>query len=326
MNEADGRRTDWKEVDCVLCRVPSTRIVIREDGCTCKQCPNCGLIYVSPRPQESEIEQTYAEGDDFLESYPAQSYWHVLHAMHNLRIVRRYSRPGRILELGSGGGHFLSEAKRRGYRPVGIELNKSRAKRIREEVGVPCEESPLSSASFPGESFDVLYHCDTISHLSNPIEQFQMMRSRLAPGGVMVFETGNLGDVDARYYREYESFLLPEHLFSFGIPSLRKLLDQTGFRLVRIHAYNQLPFLRVYRRLKAFADRLRRPSTGRRVDGVRTSASSSIISSIGSSPLLRAAATMAYSALYVLRYPLGSIAPKRGRPQTLVVVARRTPD
>ena len=42
----------------------------------------------------------------------------------------------------------------------------------------------------------------------------------LKPGGLHIFETGNLADVDHRYLKLFKAFQYPDHLFFYGDRSL----------------------------------------------------------------------------------------------------------
>jgi len=65
----------------------------------------------------------------------------------------------------------------------------------------------------PGQSFDVIYHCDVVSHLHDPIADFRAMRGRLRDRGLLLFETGNLGDVPVDRLALVPRFQYPDHLF-----------------------------------------------------------------------------------------------------------------
>ena len=148
-----------------------------------------------------------------------------------------------MLEIGAGAGYFLQEARKNGFDVFGIELNDILAKFIIENLGIPCEASPLSDSTFDGKLFDIIYHCDVISHFYDPLLEFEKMNRKLKKGGFVVFETGNLGDIEEKYFKYFVKFQYPDHLFFFSVNNLYELLLQTGFETISIYRFSILPEL-----------------------------------------------------------------------------------
>ena len=58
------------------------------------------------------------------------------------------------------------------------------------------------------------------------------MNERLKDNGFLIFETGNLGDVEEKYFKLFTSFQLPDHLCFFSDKNLKELLQRTGFEFI----------------------------------------------------------------------------------------------
>jgi SAM-dependent methyltransferase len=252
-----------------------------------------------------------------------------LYARHHLDILGKFSGTGSLLEIGAGAGYFLDEARNRGYEPYAIEFNPTQSDFVRTKLEIPCDQAALSTGSFGGKAFDVIYHSDVISHFYDPIEEIRKMNSALRPGGWMIFETGNAGDVDPKYFKHIEAFQYPDHLFFFSLKNLRDLLDQTGFDLVELHTYSVVPQLMTVRVLH-WAKRLLKP----RVPVASSAYGVAEAPAVGRSPAndvsrnataVKQRPALSDYANYLLRYKLGAVVPKSSRPQTLVVVARARP-
>jgi len=230
-------------IHCVFCKSSSTpdKEVITENGWSGKQCASCGLIYVSPRPTAGEVLDIYS---DVSVDYYAVEFANVrdyrgLCARFTANIIMRHVSSGDLLEIGAAHGIFCDEFRKAGFTPFAIELNPLMAKSI-EALGVPCEQRPLVDA-FPGRTFDVIYHCDVTSHFYDIIGEFQTMAQRLRPGGTLVFETGNLGDVWHPLLKLVPAFHYPDHLFFLSRKSIKSLMNESGFEIVRIHRFSTLP-------------------------------------------------------------------------------------
>ncbi|MFC2025013.1 class I SAM-dependent methyltransferase [Chloroflexota bacterium] len=318
-----------KDIQCIFCNRDSDQIVIEENGYKGKKCPQCGLIFVSPRPAFAEILNLYthklpqANG----QSYTLWSFTKRLCAKHSLRIIKKFVKNGSMLEIGAGMGYVLDEAKKEGFEVYGIELNNSEADFIRSEFAIPCEESPLDVSLFDGKKFDIIYHCNIISHIYDPISEFQKINDKLVKKGIVVFETGNLGDVKEKYYKFVTKFGYPGHLFFFSENNLKELLERTGFEFVKIYRYSRLPELVIFKMLmfekvinfvksKWINRNIAKPS----ISGVTSSNMS--ISNIGRFIFKQLINAYGYST-YFFRYKIGYVMPKTGRIQTVIVVARR---
>jgi 2-polyprenyl-3-methyl-5-hydroxy-6-metoxy-1,4-benzoquinol methylase len=317
-----------KEIQCIFCNTDSNQIVIEENGYKGRICPKCGLIYISPRPSSLEIQNLYRhdQAHASAKSHISGTFGKRLCAKHNLRIIKKFFKNGSMLEIGAGAGYFLNEARKEGFEVYAIELNSIQADFIRSKLGISCEESSLNASSFGGKKFSIVYHDDVISHFYDPIAEFKKINDRLKDKGILVFETGNLGDVKEKYYRTFTRFQLPDHLFFFGEDNLKQLLRRTGFELIEIFRYSILPQLRIIkilRRARAFIKSQEKTRNTNR-NNITEVPFSNIFNSNISRFCFKQLIKNAYCYfLYLIRYKIGYVMPKKGRPQTVIVIARK---
>ncbi len=308
------------EAECIFCNQKSSNVVIEEEGYQCKKCLICNLIYVSNRPSLEEIEKLYNDAwanrsaDISISGFFSKR----LQARHHLRIIKKFTTKGSILEIGPGEGSFLYAAKKEGFEVYGIELNNIQADFIRNRLGIPCEASPLSAYSFGGKKFDVIYHRDVISHFYDPIAESRKMNEGLKENGFLIFETGNLGDMEEKYFKLFSSFQLPEHLFFFSDKNLKELLRRTGFEFVKAYRYSKVPLLWIMRGLKARTDQV--ASLSERKDSSRPNSSFRKINQFIFNYLLR---NIFNYFSYLMLYKIGYVIPKKGRPQSVLVIAQK---
>jgi len=297
-----------QEVPCPLCNIYSTDVVITENGYSGKKCPCCNTIFISPRPSEDEIIALYEEDNAIVpaESHISGGLSKRLYARHNLALVKKHIKSGSLLEIGAGAGHFLQEARRQGFDVYGIEPNRVQANYI-NGLGIRCETAPLSASSFGGRAFDIIYHCDVLSHFYDPVKTFKTINSKLNDEGYIIFETGNLGDVASKFYRYFLGFLYPDHLSFFGEGGIKKLLNISGFDLIKIYHYNLLTPL-VLKKLLSSSH----PPVSISKNGTKKR-----------SELARLASDIYDYGSYHLRYNFGSVYIKPDMPQTIIVVAKK---
>jgi hypothetical protein len=244
-----------------------------------------------------------------------------LYSRHNLRIINSYVKTGNLLEIGAGSGYFLDESRKLGFNSYGIELNPIQSDFIRNILKIPCEDSLISLSLNKKIKFDIVYHCDVISHFYDPILEFKKMNEIMNEGAFLIFETGNGGDINEKYLKYFPSFQYPDHLFFFSMGNLQDLCERTGFKVLKIYRYSILPELIQRNLLKllysVFPNKVKQklPPSNRQEYNPE-------ISSRNSKNMTLIKKMFNYWT-YVLRYKVGYIAPKNARPQTVIVIAQK---
>jgi 2-polyprenyl-3-methyl-5-hydroxy-6-metoxy-1,4-benzoquinol methylase len=223
-----------ENIKCIFCEIESNNVVIEENGYQGKKCPHCGLIYISPRPLYEEIYNIYSndKANQNADSHISAGYMKIIYGKHTLAIIKKYISKGPLLEIGAGAGFFLEEARKAGFDVYAIESNTILADFIKGTLKIPCEQTPVDQNYFIGKKFNVIHHCDVLSHFYDPVHELQKMCDRLDDNGILVFETGNLADVNRKYLHFVSKFQYPDHLFFFGKRSISNLLANTGFKVI----------------------------------------------------------------------------------------------
>lgn len=304
-----------EEICCIFCSIGSTQVVIEENGYQGRQCPRCGLIYISPRPSLEELVVLYEKDSAHIstEDHVRDEFAKRLYARHHLKLIRALVKSGDLLEIGAGAGYFLDEARKSGFTTFGLELNPGLAKFIRDQLHIPCEESLLPTPVFGGRKFDVVYHCDVISHFYDPISEFENIAQILNPEGFLIFETGNIAEVDPGFFKHYDLFQYPEHLFFFGENNLKDLLTRTGFQLQKLFRFSILTEMKYRARLERIYKKKFHSLPGK------------VIGRIRNLIYLQSSQKALTYLNYLLRYPFGAAAVKARTPQTMIVMAQKKP-
>jgi SAM-dependent methyltransferase len=322
------------EIKCIFCETESDHVVIEENGYKGKKCAQCGLIYISPRPSLDIIFDLYGHDNAHIsaELHFANDFAARLCARHHLRIIRSFIKSGALLDIGAGAGYFLDEARKIGFNPYALEFNPVQANFIRNILNIPCEESPLNTSLFERKKFDAVYHCDVISHFFDPIAEFRKIHEIMKDDSFLIFETGNYGDVNQRYFKLIQKYQYPEHLFFFSTDNLIDLLERSGFKLIKLYRYSILPqlisikiLLGLYNLIKKYvlknSEKEKYSSCNNSVGNLSDVNSQSFNSK---SIVRNRIIFIKYQYInYVLRYKIGRIAPKAHRPQTVIVVAKK---
>lgn len=197
------------------------------------RCRACSLGFRQTRPGDEELSQLYSELDG--EMYEAEARGRSNTALRHLRIVRQYSSPGRLLEVGCASGVFLDHAADAGWEVVGVEPSAAAYDRAKEALAGRGEliRATLQEADLPASAFDVLTLWDVLEHVRNPAQFMRLCASLLKPGGHLFANVPDLDSPQARLFGSRWPLLLQEHLNYFNRKSLKLCGEQAGLTLLR---------------------------------------------------------------------------------------------
>jgi SAM-dependent methyltransferase len=250
----------WVQQDCPVCEVPPTKFLGRRGGsahrsgsgvtCDVWRCGQCGLIFPNPMPVPVRgMNQHYTvDADVYFQHHDKDTK-----QSNALSMLKKASEltggKGRILDIGTGRGELLKTAIEAGWDCVGIEPSASFAEYAANFSGAKIRREPIEACDFPDSSFDVVIVAAVLEHLYNPDETIREIARSLRHGGALFLDVPNeqglyfqLGNLYQKLCgRDWVVNLAPTfppfHLFGFGGPSLRRLLEKHGLRPAVLHFY-----------------------------------------------------------------------------------------
>jgi 2-polyprenyl-3-methyl-5-hydroxy-6-metoxy-1,4-benzoquinol methylase len=176
-------------------------------------------------------------------------------------LARHLPLPGaRVLDIGCGGGLFLSLLKEKGAQVTGIELSDSRAQYARTKHNLEIYKVPIESDLWQkgsANSFDAVTLWDVIEHVNYPFQTLQCAVNVLKQGGFILMDTPCRDSFYHRFgeftYRltggRYPTFLnamYSSHLFGhkqiFSTAEMRRLFESAGLRIMDLHKFHELSF------------------------------------------------------------------------------------
>jgi len=202
-------------------------------------CADCGLQYVSPRLRAETVLEGYAGGSD--EQFVSQARGREITFARSLDTIERvWNRaPGRLLDIGTGGGSFPFMASKRGWMVEGCEPNRWLCDWAFENYGLRLRPGTVFEQNYPANSFDVVTLWDVLEHTSDPKTEIRETHRLLKDDGLLVVNYPDIGSWIARVMGRSWVFLLDVHLYYFTRSTIRKLLQDSGFEVVRIRPHFQ---------------------------------------------------------------------------------------
>ncbi len=238
---------DLESTSCPLCSSQDESMLHVFDPFKVVRCKNCDLIFLSPRLKASVAKRIYENASYYSQGRDA-GYEEYLLQEKALRITfRRFlgeinkqgmASGSRLLEIGSGLGYLLDEA--RGFFPerTGVELSAEAAAHARRISGAEVHVEEVSALPPEVKDFDVVVAVNVIEHVYSPLEFLSSLRKRMKSGGRMVIATPDIGSF---WYiimgRKWPSFKIPEHVIFYTRRTLALLISRAGFGSIR-----EIPF------------------------------------------------------------------------------------
>ena len=201
-------------------------------------CKECGLKYLNPRLNEDLIIEAYSSGSD--ERFVSQ----VLAREHTFEKYLNYiekftSVKGRILDVGTAGGSFLGMAKKHGWEVAGCEPNRWLAEWGSRHYGISIYPGTIFDMNLESNAFDVVTLWDVLEHTHDPKSVLLECNRVLKPGGWLVVNYPDIESLVARIMGRHWVFLLSVHLYYFSFKTINKMLNSTGFRVMKHHKHWQ---------------------------------------------------------------------------------------
>ena len=181
---------------------------------------------------------------------------------HQVSVLKKHLRVehANILDIGCGGGLFLSLLKQEGARVTGIELSDSRAHYAASRHNLEIHKRPIESEfwqkGYP-DYFDAVTLWDVIEHVNYPFETLQCAVNLLKPGGLLLIDTPSrdsfyhqVGELTYRLsggrFPTFLNAMYSAHLFGhkqiFSTTEMKELLEAVGLKLIELRKFHELSF------------------------------------------------------------------------------------
>lgn len=197
-------------------------------------CDECGTGVLCPFPGDSEITSYYRqvfyneEGKRFRGWM--ETLRHMLASLRGATLNKLMPAKGRLLDFGSGAGHFAAAQSRAGWDvhsvdPYSIASRNAEACRIIDGA---------FELLYPDAHFDAVSLWYVIEHLRDPRAAIAELTRVLKPGGIMLLAQQDFASYQARVFGPNWLYLdPPRHIWQFTADSLTRLAAQFGLRSIR---------------------------------------------------------------------------------------------
>jgi len=238
---AAGRRpTPVALGGCAACDGALRASTLLYNGRRYARCPRCGARRVVALPTEGQTRHEYQVR--YTQRFPPERIDPARRALLASIVAhaRRATTPGRLLDVGCGGGHLMTAARAEGWRPIGTDL--SHAACVAARAVAPAVAADAEALPFRAATLDAVALVNVLDHTARPGAVVREAARVLRPGGLLIVRVPNgafhapwvqalsrLGPL-ARW-RGWDAYPIL-HLFAFGPTALRRLVEGAGLEVL----------------------------------------------------------------------------------------------
>lgn len=219
-----------------------------------KTCPACGFTYLENPPAYAALEEDFAwektSAAEETRRRAARPFAKRLsHAFRRFRqkilkrdklftLLSRHIPPGRVLDIGCGGGGVLARLPA-GYEPHGIEISRVLAAQadalVRPRGGRVVQASAVAGvAAFAPDSLDGALLSAFLEHEAQPALLLRGLHRALRPGAPVIIKVPNYASLNRRVRgSRWCGFRFPDHVSYFTPQTLARLAHDCGFRVAQ---------------------------------------------------------------------------------------------
>jgi SAM-dependent methyltransferase len=251
-----------EDASCPICDKPSPpdRVFRASNNVGFWKCPDCEIMYASPRFVEESLFEIY-ENKAFIDEsfYHNWSYekWREENTERSyipqtlkIQLVRKFlSQEDRILDVGCGTGLFCLEAGKQGLNAEGIDPSHQLIELGRRLFKIPLRQGQIEGFD-PGYKYKGIVLWAVLEHVYNLKDMIKRCGCLLDDGGYLFIDVPNHEGASNRFKTflsqkglkksDFKHFGFPWHIYSFNKKSLSHLMRACGFEPVLYEFWSHL--------------------------------------------------------------------------------------
>jgi 2-polyprenyl-3-methyl-5-hydroxy-6-metoxy-1,4-benzoquinol methylase len=231
-------------LSCNICERNLAKVLFVKNGYVLVRCASCELVYVQNPPVSEQLRRLYSFEVGYHESFrdddkTCREQLEIGRRYYS--VVRKFKHEGRILDIGCSAGFFLKVARDLNWETYGLEISEDTAGIARNRYGLEVAVGELQESTFSSNYFDVVTLWDLLEHVADPKKTLSIVNRILKDDGIVAISTPNVDGLFPKSSYKVANLLNywphpepPRHLFQFSKKTLKRLLELTGFALVKI--------------------------------------------------------------------------------------------
>ncbi|MBP7113929.1 MAG: class I SAM-dependent methyltransferase [Candidatus Peribacteraceae bacterium] len=193
------------------------------------RCGTCGFLWTKNPPDERSIGRYYDTADYIPHSDRMPPIFRLIRWLRNTAKCRMLgAKQGLVVDIGCGNGTFLMEAKRRGWKTLGVDPVEN-ARKLCSAAGIDAI-MPAEMTNIPAASADVVTLWHALEHVHDLSGTLTQCRRILRSNGSLLVGVPNIASpLAAAYGQDWAGLDMPLHLWHFTPVTMEKILRSHGF-------------------------------------------------------------------------------------------------
>lgn len=206
-------------------------------------CQKCEFKFTNPIPELNDLGNYYKSEEYISHSNTkagiVSKLYHLVRSYtlgKKIKLLKKYVKPGLILDYGAGTGMFLNACENSGWKGIGMEPD-SDARAIAKGMGLTLLENKGGiDVLLPNQTFDAITLWHVLEHVTDLDDTLKYFKKKLNSNGALIIAVPNYTSEDAKHYKEFwAAYDVPRHLYHFAPNSISRLLSTHGFKLINTH-------------------------------------------------------------------------------------------
>lgn len=201
------------------------------------ECEQCGHRFIKIADQEGHVSTVYSDdyffkGKDGYPNYLNKEHLLYKQGLRYARLISEFTKPGKVLDIGSAAGFILKGFSDSGWICQGIEPNETMAAYGRKYLNLDIKTGSIETLE-TGESFDLINMIQVIGHVYNLDKTLQNVTALLKPNGLVLVESWDMKSATARMMgKNWHEYCPPSVVHWFSDKTLSILFKYYGFELI----------------------------------------------------------------------------------------------
>ena len=203
-------------------------------------CDVCGFSFI-PQFYRKQIPYENYRDDEVLKSVRAGNNY-IKFRRHKLKIklIKKFQKTGKLYDVGVGWGHFLHTAQVLGFEASGVEISELMHHYATTDLKLNVVHDDFYNLELPENNWDVVTMWDVLEHISEPQKAVKKINKMLKKDGFFVLQVPQIDSKVAKKQKQNWSMMSIEHINYFSKKTIKTLLEDNGFEIVKIKSSYEL--------------------------------------------------------------------------------------
>ncbi len=226
---------------CPVCDHAETNYFVTKNNYSFNQCNECDFIFLSPMPDQNELNEQYTDDEKVAEPTYNKSGSRLRRAFIKLPRFTPYAFGKKTLDFGCGGGFVAYALSFIAKSSSGIDISENAvayAKQRFKRANYSCMD--FAQLLETNEKYDFVYSSEVIEHVSNINLYMKTLAHLVKKGGYAYITTPDLGHPKVpKNIIEWSMLCPPIHVQHFTQKTVDILFKRHGFKVVKFYKHKK---------------------------------------------------------------------------------------